>query len=90
MSSLSEYLLGQIAQATQSLQSGQRETQQKLDKLSEKMDARLTDLEEQFEEKRAWEQRIVWLGLALFASIVLNWNPERAGEILASALRGLK
>jgi len=90
MSSLQEYLLSQIMSAVQSLQSGQRENSQKLDKLSEKFDTRLTEVEEQLEEKRAWEQRIVWLGLALAAAILSNWDAEKWGEALARLLRGVK
>jgi uncharacterized phage infection (PIP) family protein YhgE len=90
MSSLTEYLLGQIAQATQLLQSGQRETNDKLDKLAEKLDDRLTDLEQQYDEKRQWEQRLVWMAIALFMAVFMNWSPEKMGEVLASALRGLK
>jgi predicted transcriptional regulator len=90
MSSLSEYLLSQIMSAVQSLQSGQRESHQKLEKISDQLDERLSDLEAQIEDKSSWEQRIVWLGLALAAAILSNWDAEKWGEALARLLRGVK
>lgn len=87
MSSLHDYILGQIHQALghqqqtlSSLESEQRAQSQKLDSIQEKIDEALT-----------WGQRLIWLGLALSAAVGLNVWPEKLGEVLAQALRaGLK
>ena len=79
MSDLSEYLLGQLVQTTRSIESEQADQAEKLDTLTEKVDEALT-----------WAQRLIWLGLAGLGAVGLNWSPEKIGEALALALKGLK
>lgn len=79
MSQLSDYLLGLMQHRLQSIESAQRETNDKLDTLTEKVDAALT-----------WAQRLVLLGLSILGALGLNYSPDKVGEALAAALRALK
>ena len=79
MSSLEEYLLGQLVQTTRSIESAQSETNDKIESLTEKVDEALT-----------WAQRLIWLGLAILGTAGLNWSPDKVGEVIAAALRASK
>jgi hypothetical protein len=79
MSQLSDYLLGQIQHKLHSIASEQEEISEKLDSIAEKID-----------ETLSWAQRLIWLGLAILGTMGLNWSPDKLGEVLATALRGLK
>lgn len=79
MSNLPEYLLGQLMRQSQSLESGQRRLARKVDKLTEEV-----------EEAISWGQRIILLWATWLAAIGLNISPEKAGELLAGFLHGLK
>lgn len=79
MSQLSDYLLGQVQHRLHSIESGQEDISEKIEALTEKVDEALT-----------WAQRLIWLGLAILGTLGLNWSPEKLGEVLATALRGIK
>jgi hypothetical protein len=79
MSQLSDYLIGQALHKLRSIESGQAETNEKLETLTEKVDEALT-----------WAQRLVLLGLSLLGAMGLNYSPDKLGEALASALKALK
>lgn len=86
MSQLSDYLLGQIqhvlgqqAQSLHSIESAQSEIDDKLEKITEKLDEALT-----------WAQRLVLLGLSLLGAMGLNYSPDKLGEALAQALKALR
>lgn len=79
MSSLSEYLLGQMQHKLLSIESKQDEHSDKLETLTEKVDEALT-----------WAQRLVLLGLALLGAMGLNYSPDKIGEALAAALKALR
>jgi hypothetical protein len=76
MSQLTDYLLGQIAQRMQSLESEQHEQRDQIKHLAEKIAEALT-----------WAQRLVWLGLALVGAIGINYSPDKVAEVLTSLLK---
>jgi hypothetical protein len=79
MSQLTDYLLGQALQKLHSIESEQRESGEKLDTLTERVD-----------EALSWAQRLVLLGLSILGAMGLNYSPDKLGEVLAAALRALK
>lgn len=76
MSQLTDYLLGQIAQKLNSVESEQHEQRDQIKHLAEKVDEALT-----------WAQRIVWLGMALVAAVAINYSPDEVAKVLASLLK---
>jgi p-aminobenzoyl-glutamate transporter AbgT len=76
MSQLTDYLIGQVLQKMQSLESEQHKQKDQIKHLAEKVDEALT-----------WAQRLVWLGLALVGAIGINYSPEKVAEVLASLLK---
>lgn len=76
MSQLTDYLLGQIVQRMQSLESEQHDQGESIKDLTEKVN-----------EALAWAQRLVWLGGALVGAIFLNYSPDKLGEVLATVLK---
>jgi len=79
MSQLTDYLLGQMQHKLSSIESGQRETHEKLEDLTQKVDSALS-----------WAQRLVLLCLSILGALGLNYSPDKVGEALAAALRALK
>lgn len=79
MSQLNDYLLGQALQKLHSIESGQEETSEQIETLTEKVDEALT-----------WAQRLVLLGLALLGAMGLNYSPDKLGEAVAAALKALR
>lgn len=79
MSQLSDYLLGQIQHKLHSIESGQDDLSEKIETLTKTVD-----------EARTWVQRLISLGVAILFTLGLNWSPDKLGELLAAALRGVK
>lgn len=79
MNELTHYLLGQMLQATRSIESGQHEMSSELGKLRSEVKDAIT-----------WGQRLVLMGLTWAAAISLNVAPDKVGKDLASFLHGLK
>ncbi len=76
MSQLSDYLLGQALHKLNSIESAQSETDEKIETLTEKVDEALT-----------WAQRLIWLGLAILGTALLNWSPDEIGKLVAHLLK---
>lgn len=83
MSLLHDYLLGRIEtslgqqqQQLRSIESELSETNDKLETLTERIDAAMT-----------WAQRLALMVLALLGAVGLNLSPNQLGEMLAHLLK---